>query len=711
MKRPLLCAWLATFALLIGAAVPPSTSAAGWFGSGKKSKAAKDKDKDDDDSGDIDEYDARAKVPLVGEMTQVVGGYWIQLEGAGLVVDLNGTGEDPPPSEARHAVLEDLKRRGIPNPNKILKMPNVTVVIITGYVPALIRKGEHFDLEVRLPDGSKVKSLNGGRLMPTYLREHMRDPGGTDHQSHEFAVAEGPILVGNSAKGAGEQASMLRRGRIVAGGTWKWENRDLDMYLRNDVRSERNAVRIANAIGRRFFDYDKHGQRIPLAEAKTDQKITLKVLPKYHDNYPRYLEVIRKIAFRETDVARAVRIRALKWDLLEPETSSQAALKLEAIGEQGVPTLKIGLKSNDPQVRFHSAEALAYLGDAAGLQALFEAARDQYAFRIFALAALACLDDPEVHVKLRDLMDVTSAETRYGAFRALTTLDKNEPFVRGELLNHQFRLHTLKTEGPPMVHITNCKKAEVVLFGSNQDLKMPIFARAGNNLIVSGSPGADRVTVCRFEVGHEDQRKTVSNRLDEIIRALTELGATFPDVAQFLTEADHQQNLAGRLEIDALPRAGRSYEPPEGIAGKSRHKNPVGSAENGPNMFAVGEDKKARKKSEEEDETRKDEGAQADAASKPSKSADADSDTPAPSSTGKRKSNSASAAAQPADSSSPVKQASLDDASAAKNNAVKTASHETDDDGDTASNSPPPSRWSFWRLFKWGGDVSGNQEP
>ncbi|HET6323274.1 MAG TPA: flagellar basal body P-ring protein FlgI, partial [Planctomycetaceae bacterium] len=328
MKRPLLVVWLTTFALLASTVWSSSSHAAGLFGS-KKSKAAKNKD--DDETGDIDEYDARAKVPLIGEYTQVVGGYWIQLEGAGLVVDLNGTGEDPPPSEARHAVLEDLKRRGVPNPNKILKLPNVTVVIVTGYVPALIRKGDHFDVEVRLPDGSKVKNLNGGRLMQCYLREHLYVPGVGDKQSHEFAIAEGPILVGSAYKKEAEQSGVLRRGRIVAGGTWKWENRDLDLYLRNDFRNERNTVRIASAIGRRFFDYDKHGQRIPLAEAKTDQKIVLKVMPKYRDNYPRYLDVVRRIAFRETDVARAVRIRALKWDLLDPETTAQAALKLEAI--------------------------------------------------------------------------------------------------------------------------------------------------------------------------------------------------------------------------------------------------------------------------------------------------------------------------------------------------------------------------------------------
>jgi flagellar basal body P-ring protein FlgI len=706
--RPLFIVWLTTLAVLAATAVPPVSHAAGWFGSNKKPKTTKE----EDEGGDIDEYDARAKVPLLGEFTQIIGGYWIQLEGAGLVVDLNGTGEDPPPSEARHAVLEDLKRRGVPNPNKILKMPNVTVVIVTGYVPALIRKGEHFDVDVRLPAGSKVKTLNGGRLMQCWLREHLHDPSGSDHTSQDFAVAEGPVLVGSSHGVDSDQAGMLRRGRIVAGGTWKWENRDLDLYLRNDVRSERNAVRIATAIGKRFFDYDRHGQRVPLAEAKTDQKIVLKVMPKYRDNYPRYLDVVRKIAFRETDVARAVRIRALKWDLLEPETAAQAALKLEAIGEPGIPTLKIGLKSTDPQVRFHSAEALAYLGDASGLDALFEAARDQYAFRIFALAAMACLEDPEVHVKLRDLMNVDSAETRYGAFRALTTLDKNDPFVRGELLNKQFRLHTLKTEGPPIVHITNCKKAEVVLFGAEQEIKTPIFARAGNSIIVSASPGADHVTVTRFEVGHEDERKKVSTQVQAVIRAMTELGATFPDVNQFLVEADHPQNLAGRLEIDALPRAGRTYEPADpGIAGKSRakRKNPVGNAENGPNLFAIGQDKKARQKSDEE-ETGKEESSQADAASKAPKSTDADGDQPAAGAAAS-KSPGSSAGSQTVDSSQTVKQTSQVDSSGSKTGSVKSAVQETDD---MASNNPPPapSRWSFWRLFKFGGgDVSGNKEP
>src|SRR5580704_11660528 len=62
MKRTLFIVWLTTIALLASTAAPPSGHAAGWWGSDKKSKTHKD----DDDTGDLDEYDARAKVPLVG---------------------------------------------------------------------------------------------------------------------------------------------------------------------------------------------------------------------------------------------------------------------------------------------------------------------------------------------------------------------------------------------------------------------------------------------------------------------------------------------------------------------------------------------------------------------------------------------------------------------------------------------------------------------
>ena len=337
MKRHAALAWMAlvSIGLCVGLS---ATVHAGFFGS-KKSKAAKD-----DDDSDLDLYDTKDTVPIIGQFTQVVGQNPIRLEGAGLVVGLDGTGEDPPPSLVRQMVLEDMKRRGVANPSKMLKSPNVAVVVVTAYLLPLIRENEVFDIEVSLPAGSKVKSLHGGYLMETYLAEHVMVPGQVDHKGKELATARGPILVST----AHDDPTAQRRGRIVAGGKSKID-RDLALYLRTDFRSARNAVRIANAIGHRFFEYDKRGEQIALAEAKTDQQVKLKVLSKYRDNYPRYLDVIRKIAFRETDVGRQVRMKRLKWELLHPKTCAAAALSLEAIGEPAIPTLRPGSRATTPK--------------------------------------------------------------------------------------------------------------------------------------------------------------------------------------------------------------------------------------------------------------------------------------------------------------------------------------------------------------------------
>jgi hypothetical protein len=715
MKRHTGLAWTAIFSMALSVCVG-ATLHAGLFKS-KKSNAA---DKYDD-GNDIDEFDVKDKVPLIGQYTQVVGQNVLMLQGAGLVVGLDGTGEDPPPSLAREMVLGDMKRRGVPNPNKLLKSPNVAIVLVTAYLPPLIREGEHFDVEVSLPERSKVKSLNGGYLMETYLAEHVTVPGQGDKKGKQLATARGPILVSAAHGNTATLAGVLRRGRIVAGGKSKMD-RDLALYLRNDFRSERNAVKIAAAIGRRFFEYDKHGEQVALAEAKTDQQIKLKVLSKYRDNYPRYLDVIRKIAFRETDVARQVRMKRLKWELLNAETASAASLELEGIGESAAPILKAGLKGKDPEVRYNAAVALAYLGDAAGLDELADAVRNQYAFRIFALAAMASLEDPEVHVKLRELMDVDSSETRYGAFRALTTLDANDPFVHGRKINDRFSLHVLATGGPPLVHLTNCKKTEVVLFGADQELRTPLFARAGTCILVSAPAGSTKVRVSRFAVGQEDQRKVVSTRVEDVILAVSELGATFPDVAQFLTEANAQRNLAGRLEIDALPRAGRFYERgrlADGADSAPKGKKRVGSSNAGPNLFSIEIEKPASKGGPDEDAGERASSAddKAETGHKKSRRGTADDDSESTLKTPKASTSDAAVAASDTKPSS-------DSSSTAKTSSAKPASSDKTPDGKApvATNvdpidqldtpSSPPSRFSFRRLFSFGTDgVSGNKEP
>jgi hypothetical protein len=48
--------------------------------------------------------------------------------------------------------------------------------------------------------------------------------------------------------------------------------------------------------------------------------------------------------------------------------------------------------------------------------------------------------------------------------------------------------------------------------------------------------------------------------LAEVVRALANLGATYPEILEILNGADRQKNLAGPLVVDAMPVADRVYE-------------------------------------------------------------------------------------------------------------------------------------------------------
>jgi hypothetical protein len=168
------------------------------------------------------------------------------------------------------------------------------------------------------------------------------------------------------------------------------------------------------------------------------------------------------------------------------------------------------------------------------------------------------MDEFEAQDALQQLLSSPSSETRYGAFRALRAMNSNQRLVRGEKLGEGFGYHLLSVDGPPMVHLTRSYRPEIVLFGADQRLKTPLTLEAGEQIIIRSS-GQGEVTVSRFEVGQPGQRRSVSDRLDDVIRAVVDLGGTYPDVVGALQQAKETGALQGRLEVDAVPQAGRTY--------------------------------------------------------------------------------------------------------------------------------------------------------
>jgi hypothetical protein len=110
-----------------------------------------------------------------------------------------------------------------------------------------------------------------------------------------------------------------------------------------------------------------------------------------------------------------------------------------------------------------------------------------------------------------------------------------------------------------MIHLTRSRLPEIVIFGPGQRFVTPLALSAGNEIMVR-SAGGDEITVSKFSVQEGDQKRTVSTRVDDVIRAIVELGGTYPDVVQALQEAKTTAVLPTRLAIDALPEAGRTYD-------------------------------------------------------------------------------------------------------------------------------------------------------
>jgi flagellar basal body P-ring protein FlgI len=494
---------------------------------------------------------------LVGDLAVPYQLYPVTIEGVGLVTGLKGTGSDPAPSPERSILLGEMQVRGVKNANAVLASDDTSLVVIRGVLRPGIQKGDRFDIEVRVPGRSETSSLRGGWLLETRLKEMAVLGDNQIRSGNVLGLAQGPILVDPSAdpKNKSDQV-LLCRGRILGGGVCL-KSRPLSLVLKPDHKSVFNSSRIETAVNKRF-SLVNNGIKVGVAEAETDQLVKLTVHPRYKDNVERYVQVIRALALKETEPERMERMRLLQKQLLEPVTTSRAALQLEAIGQQGVETLKKGIGSPDPEVRFHAAEALAYLDQSEAAAPLAEIARNQPAFRAFALAALSAMNDSAAYDQLRELLCATSAETRYGAFRALWAMNPNDPLVLGERLGDQFSYHVLDTPDPPMIHVTRSRRAEVVVFGMNQRLHPPLALEAGNHILVTAST-PDEVTLSKFVPNEPDQKRVVSSRVDDVIRAIVELGGTYPDVVQALQQAKAAGALPSRLEIDSLPEGGRAY--------------------------------------------------------------------------------------------------------------------------------------------------------
>ena len=218
------------------------------------------------------------------------------LVGYGLIVGLNGTGDDLTNSAfTKQSLVGMLERLGINTRDVTLKTKNVAAVMVTATLPSFSRQGTRIDVSVSALGDSG--SLMGGTLLVTPMI-------GADGEV--YAVAQGQIAVGGfsaEGKAASVTKNVPTSGRIANGAIVEREIK-FDMQTLNSVRlSLRNpdlttARRVATAINR-FLS-------TPAALTTDPGTVRLKVPEKYPGGVIALLTDVEQIRVEPDQLARVV---------------------------------------------------------------------------------------------------------------------------------------------------------------------------------------------------------------------------------------------------------------------------------------------------------------------------------------------------------------------------------------------------------------------
>ena len=190
-----------------------------------------------------------AQAMRLKEVASVQGVRTNQLVGYGLVVGLDGTGDQttstPFTTQSINALLQQM---GVTVPaGTSMQLKNVASVLVTAQLPPFAQPGQQVDVTVS--SLGNAKSLRGGTLIATPLK-------GADGQI--YALAQGNLIIGGagaSAAGSKVQVNTLNAGRVPEGATVEravatplnqGEYLQLDLNA-NDYNTAREVARAVNA--------------------------------------------------------------------------------------------------------------------------------------------------------------------------------------------------------------------------------------------------------------------------------------------------------------------------------------------------------------------------------------------------------------------------------------------------------------------------------
>ncbi len=215
-----------------------------------------------------------------------------QLIGYGIVVGLQGTGDNSRSTQRTNRALLTNLGTIIENDNDI-KKGNSAAVIVTALIPPFAKEGDKIDVVVSsLAD---AKSLEGGVLVQTQLLA----PNG-----EVVAIAQGPVSTGGvsvSAAGSSARTSITTSGRIPSGAIVE---RSIYTEIGDDYGMEIVLNRTDFTMSARVAQVIN--ENVAPAKAVDGTTIRVDIPPSFIDNRVGFISAIENLTVETTDAVAKV---------------------------------------------------------------------------------------------------------------------------------------------------------------------------------------------------------------------------------------------------------------------------------------------------------------------------------------------------------------------------------------------------------------------
>lgn len=494
----------------------------------------------------------KTSVDRVGDAAILEGTDPVVLSWYSLVVGLDGTGSSEipelpagtlgPDTNLRNELLKSLYRSKVPgSPSEVLHSLDSAPVVATAVVPPLARPNQRLDVVIQAL--GRTRSLRGGVLMTTPLRQIVDRPGRGRLYGDAWAYGEGKVTLSTGRLAFGEVTPVNETVGYVPAGAASTVTGFLGLRLRRaDAYA---AALIALTINDRFPN------TALLSSVQNFQSIRINVPEYYRSEWDRFARVLLEVRCRPPRgrMLRAYINRlAAELEGQDPVLAQEATYKLEALGPETVPALEGVLRSARREARLRAATTLAAMREPVGIASLMgflqSGSQDE---RRVAARYLNFYTQYNVREFQKKLLADADPEVRYRALLGLEQTQEDAPYAtQEEARGEDFKVTRVRAAGPPALVVKARSPRRLVFFGPDLTLKPPFKLEHMKEVLIEAQDTSS-LTI-RYQIyGQPNTLPIGSLKVVDLVRVLGHIKVTVNDIMDLIFKLSRADAIGGEV--------------------------------------------------------------------------------------------------------------------------------------------------------------------